>query len=348
MPFADGFEDIDRIISDAVDECGLVYVRGDRSRKPGSVVSQIVEQIRQATIVVADITNNNPNVFYELGIAHQLLGPERVVIIAQRSAMAPYDVHEFRQLIYSHTEDGRQKLRSELPAFLKAALESCTDSELWNVIRGRLWRTVLVSQDLQQFVEHAGKGDLKGVVIRMVAGLGSLAISDDEPVDPELGNEYQNALIAERDLLREALVLGAEMKLVLNPPRRFAKGMLPERLSIRYRRLIGLLNGVSDIRNNEKAEKADLIAINQCQIALTPVSMPNLIIIGESVAYEGMKRGATRGFEMTHRETNTHRIRELIEQYDQLYDDSAKDMRSRKRLADQLREFLKEAEGHTS
>jgi hypothetical protein len=82
-------------------------VRGDLSQRPGSILAQIVKEISHATVVVADITGLNPNVFYELGIAHQLLGPERVVIIAQKVYVKQaYDVHQFRQLVYAHNKAG--------------------------------------------------------------------------------------------------------------------------------------------------------------------------------------------------------------------------------------------------
>lgn len=50
MPF-DGFEDIDRIISEAARECDLEYVRGDRRHQPGSILPQILRDIRHAAVV---------------------------------------------------------------------------------------------------------------------------------------------------------------------------------------------------------------------------------------------------------------------------------------------------------
>src|SRR4051794_18125197 len=93
MPFDESFDDIDRIIREVAKDCKLSYVRGDRRHQPGSVLPQIVHDIRCADIVVADITGHNPNVFYELGIAHQLKGPDRVVIITQAAKRDAYDVH---------------------------------------------------------------------------------------------------------------------------------------------------------------------------------------------------------------------------------------------------------------
>jgi hypothetical protein len=59
MPFKDGFEDIDRIIGEASKECGLDYVRGDRQHHPGSILPQILRNIREAAVVVADTATMN-------------------------------------------------------------------------------------------------------------------------------------------------------------------------------------------------------------------------------------------------------------------------------------------------
>jgi hypothetical protein len=65
---------------------------------PGLVPNQIWTGIRLAEVVVADITGNNPNVFYELGLAHAL-GKE-VILLAQGDEHAPFDVSTSRLLRY--------------------------------------------------------------------------------------------------------------------------------------------------------------------------------------------------------------------------------------------------------
>ncbi|EKD33627.1 MAG: hypothetical protein ACD_75C02639G0003 [uncultured bacterium] len=349
MPFEERFEDIDQIIAESSQECGFEYIRGDRRLQPGSILPQIMHDIRQASVVVADITAHNPNVFYELGIAHQIKGPERVVILTQSAEDSPYDVHEFRQLCYQHNKAGRAALRKMLPNFLKAAAKTRADQEMWSVVRGRLPRTRLLVRDLQRLVDSAGPNGLKGVTIRIVAGLGSLAISNNEPSDLTFEADYYESLIAERNMLRKALLQGACMRAVINPPRRFAQAMLPERLRVRFERLIGLLEGRSDIADDPQAVGEDLAAIKQCEFVLSPVPMPNLFIIGEMVAYEGMKRGGSGGFDMTHCETSADGLRDLIQQFDRLFDDSRRDMvRTHPpdgRLVEQLKIFYSEATG---
>jgi hypothetical protein len=348
MPFSNDFEDIDKIIRVSATKCKMEYIRGDLSDKPGSIMPQIVHEIRRAAVVVADITGHNPNVFYELGIAHQIRGPERVVIITQEvDGKKAYDVHQFRQLIYAQNATGLKKLRKELPELLSKASEASADHEFWNVIRGRMPRTRLLVRDLERLLETAAQKELKNITIRIAAGLSSIAISDNEPRDVGSGLEYRNALLTERNTLRKLLLKGATLKAVLNPPRRFKQSELPERLRVRYERLIGLLEGRSDIRRNPKAAAEDVKAMGQCQFVLSSVSMPNLFIIGDQIAYEGMKRGNTGGFEMTHCETTGEGLTELIGQFDAFFDESRREMvRAHPpdgRLADQLRHFYREA-----
>lgn len=85
MPFNARFIEVDRVISEAALECGLEYVCCDRHHQPGSVMPQVVKAIRESAVVVADITDYKPNVLYELGIAHQIKGPDRVVIVHRHS-----------------------------------------------------------------------------------------------------------------------------------------------------------------------------------------------------------------------------------------------------------------------
>jgi hypothetical protein len=326
MPFEASFADIDRIIGEAARLCDLQYVRSDRRLLPGSVMGQVVRDIRAAAIIVADITGNNPNVFYELGIAHLIKGSDRVVLITQAVAKSPYDVNEFQQFTYMHTDEGREELRRTLPDLLRTALRS-VDQEVWDVVRGRLQRTRLLVRDLQRLADSAGPGGLEGYTIRVAATFGSLAISEHEGLDSASDREYFDTLIAERNALREVLVKGARLKAVLNLPRpAFSGAPLPPRLLARYKRLIRLLEGGSDIENDPAGAAADMEAMKQCDFVLSPVPMPNLIIIGESVAYEGMKRGGVSGFEMTHCETSPSALKELIGGFDGFFERTRKAM----------------------
>lgn len=356
MPFGSSFNEIGQIIRQSARECGYKYVRGDMSKKSGSILGHIVAEIERASVVVVDTSFENPNVFYELGIAHQILGPMRVVLITQNIAdKKPYDVHQFRQLEYTHDAPGRSKLRSDLPQRIREAGESSIDHEHWKIIRGRVARTKTIVHDLAKLISHPTRKSLDGLIIRTVSGLGSLAISDLEPLGENPDLEYMQALQMERDTLREVLIRGATLKAVLNPPRRFAESMQPERLKVRYRRLIGLLTSIEDSLSPDVTLK-DVVAMRNCDFVVSPIPMPNQFVIGNVIAYEGVKRGGTGGFDLTHWETDAEEVGEICSQFDQFFDDSKRDMESLRlrkgSLVHQLREFYKEAcevenlEGH--
>lgn len=72
-------------------------VTGDLAA-PGDIMEQVWQGIRGADAVVADITGRNPNVFYEIGLAHAL-GKE--VILISQEPTAPFDIRSSRLVTYN-------------------------------------------------------------------------------------------------------------------------------------------------------------------------------------------------------------------------------------------------------
>src|SRR5206468_977213 len=63
------------IVEPAINELGLEVVRADRIGDPGMIASQMLEHIRMAKLVIADLSHLNPNVFYEMGLRHACKRP---------------------------------------------------------------------------------------------------------------------------------------------------------------------------------------------------------------------------------------------------------------------------------
>jgi hypothetical protein len=90
------------IIREALPGPGFVVRRGDQESSPDKITSLVVKRIREADLVVADITGHNPNVFYELAIAH---GYERPVIhLGQKGEELPFDIADMRTIFYDVTD----------------------------------------------------------------------------------------------------------------------------------------------------------------------------------------------------------------------------------------------------
>lgn len=86
------------------------------------VMIDIYESIAKARIVIADITNRNANVFYELGIAHSL--GKDVILLSQGTDHIPFDLLRFRHCIYSNDGPGYKTLREYLPKAIESILEN--------------------------------------------------------------------------------------------------------------------------------------------------------------------------------------------------------------------------------
>lgn len=104
----------------ATKEAGFEPARADEIFTTGSVIEQIWEQISKAKVLIAELTGKNPNVFYELGLAHASRKP--VVLIAGSLEDIPFDLRHLRTVIYDIREpDWSDKLKKNIAAHLKSA-----------------------------------------------------------------------------------------------------------------------------------------------------------------------------------------------------------------------------------
>jgi predicted nucleotide-binding protein len=77
---------------------GYTLVRLDRIPLAGSLTQEIIRLVMDADLVIADITNMNPNVMYELGIRHALGRP--CIQISRQGERIPFDIASYRTILY--------------------------------------------------------------------------------------------------------------------------------------------------------------------------------------------------------------------------------------------------------
>jgi hypothetical protein len=121
MPFG---EWMDRyyaeIYSPAIKEAGFEPVRADQLFSTGSVVEQIWEQVEKSTVLLADLTGKNPNVFYELGLAHAAQKP--VVLTTGCLDDVPFDLRHLRVIPYEVRQPNwAADLQRNITTYLKNA-----------------------------------------------------------------------------------------------------------------------------------------------------------------------------------------------------------------------------------
>lgn len=83
----------------------------------GSINKQILESIYFSELVIANLTNLNPNVMYELAFRHSTGKP--VITIAEQGTNIPFDVIDSRTIFYINDPTGMSKLRDDLRGFMK-------------------------------------------------------------------------------------------------------------------------------------------------------------------------------------------------------------------------------------
>jgi hypothetical protein len=119
MPFAAEFENVFEIVRHAVEACGLTCTRADRLTTTGQITDDIWNSIMDARILVADLTGNNPNVFYETGVAHALDRP--VILLTQQGSQVPFDLQGVRYISYDPR--ALRGLAEALPRIIRSSLE---------------------------------------------------------------------------------------------------------------------------------------------------------------------------------------------------------------------------------
>jgi CheY-like chemotaxis protein len=84
------------VIKPAAQQRGYEAIRGDHIPQPGSINSQVIEHLMEDDIAIADLTGNNPNVYYELAIRHGVNKP--VINIKDVSGSLAFDIVGMRTI----------------------------------------------------------------------------------------------------------------------------------------------------------------------------------------------------------------------------------------------------------
>lgn len=112
MPFASEFKPVFRKLRDAVTAAGMKCQRADDIWIDDHIIQDVVTLLAKAAVVICDLTGRNPNVFYEMGIAHALA--REVVIITQNAADVPFDVAHIRHVRYLLNKEGLRQLAADV------------------------------------------------------------------------------------------------------------------------------------------------------------------------------------------------------------------------------------------
>ncbi len=146
MPFGGWFDDYySSIFCPAIKAAGFTPKRADDLYRPSTIVTDIWSYTKKSEIILADLSGKNPNVFYELGLAHALAKP--AILVVESMDDVPFDLRALRVIVYDKNvpdwgallgekiekaieEISQSPTESVLPAFLNAQRQQSTKTSM--------------------------------------------------------------------------------------------------------------------------------------------------------------------------------------------------------------------------
>ena len=125
--------------------------------EPGSITKQIITEIYSAKLVVANLTNRNPNVMYELAFRHSLGKP--VIMIAEKGTPLPSDIVMERTIFYQNDARGVIELRESIAAAEKEIDYDKTESPIYNVLHDVLKDRQIIEFSESQSISQEDDGN---------------------------------------------------------------------------------------------------------------------------------------------------------------------------------------------
>ena len=105
------------IVGPVTESMGYAAIRADLIPQPGVITRQVIQGGIDSSIVIADLTGHNPNVFYELAVRHAVKRP--YVQMIDSKEQIPFDIADTRTIIFDihdmdSVEAAKQKLTNQI------------------------------------------------------------------------------------------------------------------------------------------------------------------------------------------------------------------------------------------
>ena len=121
MPFNKEFDPVHRAIQEACASQRYQTIRVDEIYGPTKIMGDIFSTIAQCKFVIGDLTGRNPNVLYEIGLAHAL--DRDVIMVVQNPEDIPFDLRHLRYFPYLQNEQGMEQLKKDLSESIRASAD---------------------------------------------------------------------------------------------------------------------------------------------------------------------------------------------------------------------------------
>lgn len=119
MQFSDEYNKLyEEVILPISEKMGFDCVRADEFFTSTPILKDIISSIEEASAIIAEITPDNPNVFYEIGYSHAINKPT-ILLCDRKREKLPFDISGFRTLFYENSIAGKSKIEKSLNKYLE-------------------------------------------------------------------------------------------------------------------------------------------------------------------------------------------------------------------------------------
>lgn len=161
------------VIEPACRSHGLTPIRADHITSAGEITEQVFKQVRDADVVIAGVTDGNPNVMYELGLRHTR---NAITIQIGEKSRLPFDISVIRTIQFARTVDGLEEAREALQSTLKTSIAGqaipVTATRLW-IEAGATRRSLSLGHLRPGRLERVH--EMKGAMSRLTDGFAPLS-----------------------------------------------------------------------------------------------------------------------------------------------------------------------------
>ena len=160
MPFNEDFDGIYGNIKKSLNDHGFVCNRADEILGSKPIMNTILNEILKSQFIIADLTNQNPNVFYELGVAHTFKDAQNIILMTQKVQDIPFDIRHINNIIYNP---------NNLKYLTSSIIKTLTENKyLLNFYEALQQRNIIsiIHDNKEEFVDHlqGNLGDLIPVI----------------------------------------------------------------------------------------------------------------------------------------------------------------------------------------
>jgi nucleoside 2-deoxyribosyltransferase len=148
------------------EEFGFEVKAAHELPEAGSITRQVIQRLLYAELVIADLTDLNPNVMYELAVRHATGKP--VIPIAEKGTSLPFDITTERTMFYENTMHGLSEIKTALSEAIESVMErSEPDNPIFRAQRDFQMRKAI----------HEGGNDKMGYILNRLDDLTSSIFS---------------------------------------------------------------------------------------------------------------------------------------------------------------------------